>query len=108
MRRMSQGEPTPGAQEAQQQAATPVPPAVRPPSVQDEDRRQVPLGLRFRVLNRDRFRCVKCGAAPATDPLCSLHVDHKLPCSRGGKTVIDNLQTLCAKCNLGKGDRSVG
>jgi len=32
----------------------------------------------------------------------SLHVDHIEPWSRGGKTIEENLQTLCEKCNLGK------
>ena len=105
VRRMSQREPKLSAQEVQQRAATPVPATVRPPSVPDEDRRQIPLGLRFKVLSRDRFKCVRCGAAPANDPGCELHVDHMLPLSRGGKTTFDNLQSLCAKCNLGKGNR---
>jgi 5-methylcytosine-specific restriction endonuclease McrA len=31
-----------------------------------------------------------------------LHVDHIKPWSHGGETIEDNLQTLCATCNLGK------
>ena len=31
-----------------------------------------------------------------------LHVDHIKPWSKGGETVLENLQTLCATCNLGK------
>jgi 5-methylcytosine-specific restriction endonuclease McrA len=34
-----------------------------------------------------------------------LHVDHKHPESKGGATERSNLQVLCAKCNLGKGDK---
>jgi len=70
-----------------------------------EERRGVSLGLRYRVLSRDRFKCVKCGTSPAIDPNCLLHVDHKIPFSMGGKTSFENLQTLCENCNLGKGDR---
>ncbi|WP_343324290.1 HNH endonuclease signature motif containing protein [Streptococcus sp. Marseille-P8640] len=33
-----------------------------------------------------------------------LHVDHIIPWSKGGETVLGNLQTLCSKCNLGKSD----
>lgn len=33
-----------------------------------------------------------------------LHVDHIVPVSRGGQTVMSNLQTVCETCNLGKGD----
>ncbi|MEW6350119.1 MAG: HNH endonuclease [Thermodesulfobacteriota bacterium] len=67
------------------------------------DVRQPPLGLRFTVLQRDRFRCVLCGASPATTLRCALHVDHIVPWSKGGKTAVDNLRTLCKLCNLGKG-----
>jgi predicted restriction endonuclease len=70
------------------------------------DIRDIKLGLRWKVFQRDRFRCVKCGASPATDPTCEqLHADHILPFSKGGKTVLENLQTLCQRCNLGKGSR---
>lgn len=34
-----------------------------------------------------------------------LHVDHIVPVSRGGKSVMGNLQTLCEDCNCGKGNR---
>lgn len=64
--------------------------------------RDVNLRLRFLVMKRDRFKCRMCGASPAKDPSVVLHVDHVLPWSKGGRTEIDNLQTLCSKCNLGK------
>jgi Homing endonuclease associated repeat/HNH endonuclease len=70
-----------------------------------ENKRGVGLGLRYKVLVRDQFKCVKCGESPATKHDCHLHVDHKVPFSKGGKTTEDNLQTLCERCNLGKGDR---
>lgn len=84
-------------------AAAPVPKqsgAVRP-----EDRRDIPLGVRWKVLSRDRFRCVVCGGSPATSLECKLHVDHSFPFSKGGRTALDNLRTLCAECNLGKAAR---
>jgi len=34
----------------------------------------------------------------------TLHADHIKPWSKGGETVIENLQTLCSKCNIGKSD----
>ena len=67
--------------------------------------RSASLGLRYRVLARDRFRCQVCGRSPATDTTCVLHVDHVTPVSRGGETVESNLRALCAECNLGKGSR---
>ncbi len=60
--------------------------------------------LRFLVLKRDNFKCCACGASPAKDPSVDLHIDHIIPWSKGGETTIDNLQTLCSKCNLGKSD----
>ena len=69
------------------------------------DRRDIPLGLRFHVFHRDRFKCVICGDHPARNAECILHVDHILPWSRGGKTRVDNLRTLCETCNVGRGNR---
>lgn len=79
--------------------------SVTVPAQKSEDRRDVSLGLRFRILNRDRFKCVLCGDHPARTPTCVLHVDHIVPWSRGGKTSEDNLRTLCATCNVGRGNR---
>ena len=64
------------------------------------------LRLRWHVLQRDRFTCCACGASPANNPSVELHVDHVIPWSKGGETVLENLQTLCAKCNLGKSNIS--
>jgi 5-methylcytosine-specific restriction endonuclease McrA len=69
----------------------------------EADCRDVRPGLRFKVFSRDRFRCVACGRSPATDLRVELHADHILAVANGGKTVLENLQTLCQDCNLGKG-----
>lgn len=66
--------------------------------------RNINARLRFKIMNRDNFKCCACGASPAKDPSVELHVDHIIPWSKGGETVEDNLQTLCSKCNLGKSD----
>lgn len=66
--------------------------------------RSINLRTRFIVLQRDNFKCCACGASPAKDPSVELQVDHIVPWSKGGETVVDNLQTLCSKCNLGKSD----
>lgn len=60
------------------------------------------LRLRWHVLKRDRFTCCACGASPTLTPGVELHVDHIVPWSKGGETLLENLQTLCSVCNLGK------
>lgn len=60
--------------------------------------------LRFRILQRDNFTCVRCGRSPTKDKTIVLHIDHRKPYSKGGETVFDNLETLCSKCNIGKSD----
>ncbi len=69
----------------------------------EADCREVRPGLRFKVFMRDRFRCLACGRSPATALNIELHADHILAVANGGKTTLDNLQTLCQGCNLGKG-----
>mgnify|MGYP002762091884 CR=1 FL=1 len=66
----------------------------------DEEHAKVTRAMRYDVLRRDGFRCVKCGRG--REDGVKLHVDHIKPVSRGGKTVMDNLQTLCEDCNCGK------
>ncbi len=66
--------------------------------------RNASLRLRWRVLQRDRFTCCACGVSPAIKAGTELHVDHVRPWSKGGETILENLQTLCSKCNLGKGN----
>jgi len=60
------------------------------------------MKLRFDVLKRDNFKCCACGASPSKDPTVELHIDHIIPWSKGGESTMDNLQTLCSKCNFGK------
>jgi 5-methylcytosine-specific restriction endonuclease McrA len=83
---------------------------VRPliPVTRDEvspqtERGKVTNGLRYDVLKRDGFHCQACGATGKTS---ELEVDHITPVSKGGKTEMKNLQTLCFECNSGKGDKT--
>jgi len=62
----------------------------------------VPHSLRYNVLKRDGSRCALCGA---TEKDRMLDVDHIIPRSRSGKTVEENLQILCSKCNRTKGNK---
>lgn len=64
--------------------------------------RGINLRLRWTILKRDNFSCRKCGRSPAKDQKVILHVDHIIPWSKDGETVIENLETLCEQCNLGK------
>jgi hypothetical protein len=67
-------------------------------------KRDISERLRFSILLRDGFRCISCGRSPLKSPGVELHVDHKIPWSKGGETVPDNLETKCKECNLGKGN----
>jgi hypothetical protein len=75
----------------------------RDATVETPTPRSIPLALRYKILCRDKFRCVICGASPAKDVTVELHVDHIHPWSLRGQNVEGNLRTLCFKCNLGKG-----
>lgn len=66
--------------------------------------RRINAHLRSRILIRDGCQCRMCGTSPLKDPSVSLQVDHIVPWSKGGRTVANNLQTLCARCNVGKAD----
>ena len=73
-------------------------------TIRHKTKREINLRLRFKVMARDHFKCCKCGKSPATDPSVVLHIDHIYPYSKGGETIMENLQTLCSDCNLGKSD----
>ena len=77
-------------------------PAVKIIETKTKSRRAVPLGLRYKILVRDKHICQCCGAK-ASDGI-QLHVDHIKPVSKGGTNDFENLQTLCRDCNLGKSD----
>jgi predicted SnoaL-like aldol condensation-catalyzing enzyme len=52
------------------------------------------------ILERDQYRCVICGKGLADG--VELHVDHIRPRYLGGRSEIENGQTLCAQCNFRK------
>lgn len=68
-------------------------------------RRTIPLNIRWIVLKRDKYKCVKCGRSPSVNHKVELEIDHIKPVARGGTSDIDNLQTLCKDCNQGKKDK---
>lgn len=62
--------------------------------------RQLNKGLRYKILKRDNFRCQICGISGVEGGL--LQVDHIIAQCNGGGDEMDNLRTLCLKCNIGK------
>ena len=70
-------------------------------------KRDVPDRLRISVLKRDNFKRVFCGRSPALESGVILHIDHIIPFSKGGETIKENLQTLCNRCNWGKGKDTI-
>ncbi|MFC6617956.1 HNH endonuclease [Deinococcus radiophilus] len=61
--------------------------------------RSIPQAVKLEVWHRDHGKCVECGDTNY------LEFDHVIPHSKGGATSVGNLQLLCRRCNLAKGDR---
>lgn len=60
---------------------------------------KVPGNMRWSIWERDNFTCKQCGSRR------DLTIDHILAEANGGPTILDNLQTLCRRCNSRKGSR---
>lgn len=61
--------------------------------------RLIPTSVKLEVWKRDKGRCVLCGSQE------NLHFDHMIPYSKGGSSLVaENIQLLCARHNLQKGD----
>jgi hypothetical protein len=72
----------------------------QPARVNAERRRLIPTSVKLEVWKRDGGKCSLCGA---TD---ELHFDHIVPFAKGGTSMTAaNVQLLCARHNLAKGDR---
>ncbi|MDA0690567.1 MAG: HNH endonuclease [Nitrospinae bacterium] len=67
--------------------------------------RNINWRLRAKVLMQDRARCKLCGVTPHDG--ARLHVDHIVPWANGGETILENLQILCEKCNIGKSNMEI-
>lgn len=77
-----------------------------PPSDLSEGQRQpehtriIPASVKREVWKRDKGQCIECGNK---ENLC---FDHVIPYSKGGSSLVaENIQLLCAQCNLKKRDR---
>ena len=62
------------------------------------ERGKVSNRMRFAIYRRDGYRCRYCGRKTN-----DLEIDHIYPISKGGKSTMENLQTLCHRCNKRKG-----
>ena len=66
------------------------------------ERGKVSNKMRFSIYKRDGYRCRKCGVSKRH---AQLEIDHIIPIAKGGKSTYNNLQTLCHRCNVEKGDK---
>jgi len=65
-----------------------------------EHNRMIPPAIKIEVWRRDKGRCTICGDNT------NLHFDHIIPFSKGGSSLVaENIQLLCAKHNISKGDK---
>ena len=62
-----------------------------------------PSGLRERLKKEQGGLCVYCRGKFQLNPS---HIDHVVPVNQGGSNERENLQLLCAPCNLRKSDRN--
>lgn len=74
----------------------------RPPARPGQGPRYATPAQRAYVLRRDGYKCRHCGSR------YRLVIDHIIPWSWGGPTVVSNLQALCRRCNNRKGARYIG
>lgn len=61
--------------------------------------RSISKSIREKVMDRDNYSCVNCGAYHR------LTIDHIIPWSLGGETSYENLQVLCKSCNSKKSNK---
>jgi plasmid maintenance system killer protein len=61
--------------------------------------------LRNHIKERDDHTCQFCSVSLRDQEHLLLEVDHKIPVSKGGLSVEENLQTLCWRCNRSKSNK---
>lgn len=64
--------------------------------------RHIPSDVQIEAWKRDNGKCISCGSTE------KLHFDHIIPFSKGGANSVENIQILCASCNLKKHDKVGG
>lgn len=66
---------------------------------------------RTKILERDKWQCKSCGikvhdrSSGNWNTPDKAHIDHIIPISKGGNSEPNNLQILCRKCNISKGNK---
>lgn len=63
--------------------------------------------LRDIIKKRDNYTCQMCGISIEQEPHLLLEIDHIIPISKNGETTMNNLQTLCWRCNRLKGNKLI-
>jgi 5-methylcytosine-specific restriction endonuclease McrA len=58
--------------------------------------------MKFALSERQGGKCALCGQVLSAS---GVHVDHIVPRKYGGKNHQQNLQLVCARCNLKKGGK---
>jgi hypothetical protein len=61
--------------------------------------RRISTETKKAVYERDKGECKECSSKT------NLHFDHDVPFSKGGGNQLENIQLLCANCNLSKSDK---
>lgn len=64
-----------------------------------------------KVFKRDKWRCKSCNCKVQKNDIYAdnaAELDHIIPLSKGGPHTYSNVQTLCRKCNISKGDACEG
>lgn len=74
-------------------------------AVMPKPKRDITYHIRYRVLKRDNYTCMKCKRSPVTHKGLELEVDHIKPWSKTYDSSLRNLQTLCKQCNVRKGNK---
>ena len=71
----------------------------------DKTSHDFPGIIKKQILKRDKYKCVVCklGKKEGLD----LQIDHIIPRDRGGKSTLENGQTLCSRCNFLKKNMSM-
>lgn len=59
--------------------------------------------LRGKIAKRNNYTCQHCGKYMPDG--VGLQIDHIVPISKGGKSIPENLQVLCSKCNGSKSNK---